>query len=141
MGHPKAFSELRGGHPPAELHLLAKHLIDASADLFVSQELPPVELLQASCHLLAEPCVMIDVVLHKLLDIFLRAALALGSGPLHFRLQLRRKMHFHISQTRFTQRRCQGPLSLRPYRFSWMKLGLRCTSSCTSGESPTALKL
>jgi hypothetical protein len=71
-------------------HLLAKHLIDASADLFVSQKLSTVELPQASCHLLAEPCVMIDVVFHKLLHVFFRAALVLGSGPLHFRLQLRR---------------------------------------------------
>jgi hypothetical protein len=27
------------------------------------------------------------------------------------------------------------------YRFSWMKRGLRWTSTCISGESPTALKL
>jgi hypothetical protein len=77
-----------GGGCPAKLHLLAEHLIDASADLFVCQELSSVELLQASCHLLAEPGVVVHVVLHKLLDVFLRAALVLGSGPLHFRLQL-----------------------------------------------------
>ncbi len=65
-----------------KLHLLVKHLIDTSANFFVSQELPSVELLQASCHLLAEPGVMVDVVFHKLLDIFLGAALVLGSGPL-----------------------------------------------------------
>jgi len=50
-------------------------MIDTIADFFVSHELPSVELLQASCHLLAEPCVMVDVVFHKLLDIFLCAAL------------------------------------------------------------------
>jgi len=78
------------------LHLFAKHLIDASADFFVSEELPFVELLQASRHLLAEPSVMVDVVFHKLFDVFLGTALVLGSGPLHFRLQLGGKMHFHI---------------------------------------------
>jgi hypothetical protein len=71
-------------------------LIDTIADFFVSQKLSPVELRQASGHLLAELRVVIDVVLHKLFDIFLGAALVLGSGPLHFRLQLSRKMHFHI---------------------------------------------
>jgi hypothetical protein len=60
-------------------------LIDASADFFVCEKLPFVELLQASCHLLAEPSVMVDVVFHKLFDVFLCAALVLGSGPLHFR--------------------------------------------------------
>src|SRR6266852_2588980 len=45
---------------------------------------------------LAEPCVMVNVMFHKLLDIFLGAALVLGSGLLHFRLQLGRNMHFHI---------------------------------------------
>ena len=69
-----------------KFHLLAKHLIDASADFFVREELPFVELLQAFCHLLAEPRVMVNVVFHKLFDVFLCAALILGSGPLHFSL-------------------------------------------------------
>jgi hypothetical protein len=71
-------------------------LIDTSADFLVSQELSSVELFQASCNLLAEPCVMVDLVFHKLLKVFLRAALVLGGGPVHFRLQLGRKFHFHI---------------------------------------------
>ena len=79
---------------PAELHLLAKHLIDTGGDFFVSQEFPSAELLQASCHLLAEPSVMVYVVFHELLHVFLRVALVLGSGPVDFRLQLWRKMHF-----------------------------------------------
>jgi len=33
---------------PAELHLLAEHFIDTIADFFVGQELPSVELFQAS---------------------------------------------------------------------------------------------
>jgi len=53
---------------PAELHLLAKHLIDMGGDFFVSQEFPSAELLQASCHLLAEPSVMVYVVFHELLQ-------------------------------------------------------------------------
>ncbi len=81
---------------PAKLHVLAKHLIDTSADLFVSQELLSVELLEASGNLPAEPCVMIDVMFHKLFDVLLRAALVLGSGSVHFRLQFGRKLHFHI---------------------------------------------
>ena len=59
------------------------------------EELPFVELLQASRHLLAEPSVIVDVVFHELLDVFLGATLVLGSGPFHFRLQLGGKMHFH----------------------------------------------
>jgi len=54
---------------PAELHLLAKHLIDMGGDFFVSQEFPSAELLQASCHLLAEPSVMVYVVFHELLHV------------------------------------------------------------------------
>src|SRR6266702_5994318 len=84
-----------GGGCPAELHLLTKHLIETGADFFVSQEFPSVQLVQSSCHLLAEPCVMVDVVFHKLLHVFLCTALVLGGGPLHFRLELGRKMHFH----------------------------------------------
>ncbi len=62
---------------------------------FVSQEFPAVQLVQSSCHLLAEPCVMVDVVFHKLLHVFLCTALVLGSGSVDFRLELWRKMHFH----------------------------------------------
>ena len=79
----KVFS---GGGCPAELHLLTKHLIETGADFFVSQEFPAVQLVQSSCHLLAEPCVMVDVVFHKLLHVFLCTALVFGGGPLHFRL-------------------------------------------------------
>jgi len=86
----------RGGRGLAQLHLLTKHLLDASADFFVRWELASIELLQALGHLLAEPCVMVDVVFHKLLDVFLCAALVFGRRALHFRLQLGRKMHFHI---------------------------------------------
>ena len=71
-------------------------MLDASADFFMRDELPFVELLQAPFHLLAEPSVMVHVVFHNLFDVLLRPTLVLGSGPLHFRLQLRRKMHFHI---------------------------------------------
>ncbi len=65
---------------PAELHLLAKHLIDASADFFVRQEFPAVQLVQPSSHLLAEPCVMVDVVFHELLDVFLCPLLFSAAG-------------------------------------------------------------
>ena len=78
------------------MHLLAEHLVDSGPDFFVRNKLPVVELLQTLCHLLAKPRVMINVMFHKLLNIFLRAALVLGSSTFHFRLQFWRKMHFHI---------------------------------------------
>ena len=60
------------------------------------EKLPFVQLLQASRRLLAEPGVMVDLVFHKLLNVFLCSALILGSGPFHFRLQFGGKLHFHI---------------------------------------------
>jgi hypothetical protein len=86
---PDVFDNLEkifsGSRCPAELHLFAKHLIDAGADVFVRQEFPSIKLLQASPHLLAEPSVMVRVVSHELLQVLFRAALVFGSGPVHFR--------------------------------------------------------
>jgi hypothetical protein len=45
--------------------------------------------------LLPKPRVVLKVVFHKLLDVFLGAAVVLSGGSVYFRLQLGRQMHFH----------------------------------------------
>lgn len=79
------------------------------------------------CHPEAGPTVFVGTGLRDLLFAFL--ASGLGS-PLVTSLTTRLPAIFWA-----------GHFFLPPYRFSWMNCGLRCTSTCTSGESPTALKL
>ena len=71
---------------------------DAGTHFFVAQRLALVEPFQPLLHLLAKPGVMVDVVFHQPLDVFLCAAVVLGSDTVEFRLQVRMKVYFHIAQ-------------------------------------------
>ncbi len=44
------------------------------------QELAAIELIQAACHLLPEPYIVINVLLHHLRQVFLRRALDIGGN-------------------------------------------------------------
>jgi hypothetical protein len=61
----------------------------------MGQELTPVELRNTARHLLPEPYIVIQVVLHELLDVFVRAPLDFGSDPVKLRLKFGGKVHFH----------------------------------------------
>lgn len=52
----------------------------------------------AFLHLLAKPCVMVNVAFHQLLDVFLRTAVVLGSDTVEFRFQVRMAVYFHVWQ-------------------------------------------
>src|SRR5690349_1383054 len=64
------------------------------------KELPAVELLQAVRHLLPEPHIVIEIVLDKLLNVFVRAAAAIRSNTIKLRLDFRCKVHFHVLRVR-----------------------------------------
>ncbi len=59
------------------------------------QELSAVELIETVLYLLPEPDIVIEIVLHKLLYIFVRTASSICSNTVKLGLQLRAKMHFH----------------------------------------------
>ena len=62
------------------------------------QKLPAVELLKAALHLVPEPQVVIEIVLHKLLNVFVRTAANIGSNTIKLRLQFWGEVHFHDLQ-------------------------------------------
>jgi hypothetical protein len=59
------------------------------------QELPSVELLETSSHLLPEPYIVIQIVLHELLDVFVRTSLDVGGDAVKLGLQFGGEVHFH----------------------------------------------
>ncbi len=80
---------------PANFHLRTEHPFDTLAHFLVLEVFAPIELLQALIHLLAEPRVMIDVMLDQLLNILVRIAAVLSGHTVKLRLQLGAEMHFH----------------------------------------------
>ena len=58
---------LRG---PAKLHLEREQACDAFADFLVGERFAAVELIQSFPNFLAEPRIVVDVVLDQLLDVF-----------------------------------------------------------------------
>lgn len=64
----------------------------------MGEKLSSIELVQTFLHLLAKPCVMINVVFHQLLDVFLRTPVVLGSDTVEFRFQVRMEVYLHICQ-------------------------------------------
>ena len=61
----------------------------------MGKELASVQLLEPLLHLLPKPGIMVEVLLHKLLNIGIRAAAMLGRGLLNLRFYLRCEMDFH----------------------------------------------
>lgn len=61
----------------------------------MGQELTPVELRNTARHLLPEPYIVIQVVLHELLDVFVGASLDIGGNAVKLRLQFGGEVHFH----------------------------------------------
>jgi hypothetical protein len=59
------------------------------------QELPAVELLKTAGHFLPKPDIVIEIVLHELLHVFIRAAPDIGGNLVDLRLQFGCKVHFH----------------------------------------------
>ena len=58
-------------HRPANLHLLTEHLVDPHAHFFVGDKLSLIELAEPRFYLLAEPRVMVKIMLNELPDIIL----------------------------------------------------------------------
>ena len=71
----------------------------------------PVELLQSLPDLLAEPCIVIDVVLDELLHVLIRAAAVFSGDTVDLRFQIGVEMYFHCLQGR----RAMAELSTAPH--------------------------
>ena len=56
------------------LHLRTEHLVDAGANFFVGDKFFLVELAEPLLDPLAEPCIMVKILLYELPDIFFRDA-------------------------------------------------------------------
>jgi len=88
----KIVSGLRG---PANEHLVAERLIETLSDRFVRQVFAPVELLDALAHLLPEPCVVVQVVFDKLLNVAVGVAAIFGGNLIQFGFKDRAEVDFH----------------------------------------------
>jgi len=67
----------------------------------------PIELLQAFSDLLAKPCVMIEVMLDKLLDVPVGIAAVLSGDAVHLRFQIGAEMYFHGLENKDSAGGCQ----------------------------------
>lgn len=99
---------LEGGGGLTNLHLGMKQLVDPCAHVFVSYELPAVELGQASLSFLAEPGVVVDVMLDKLPNILLRVAVVFRCGMRELRQELGTEVDFHSIKARRCTYWCQA---------------------------------
>ena len=75
--------------------LRAEHLLHSRSYFLVGKELASIQLFDALLDLLPKPGVMVQVLLHKLLNIVIRTAAMLGRGTLNLRLNLGCEMDFH----------------------------------------------
>jgi hypothetical protein len=64
-----------------------EHPLDSLSYRFVSEVFAPVELLQALPDLLAKPCIMVEIMLDKLLNVPVRIAAVFSGYPIQLRLQ------------------------------------------------------
>src|ERR1022692_3021791 len=82
--------------------LRTKHPFDTLSYLFVREVFAPVELLQPLVDVLAKPCVMVEIMLYKLLNIPVSIAAVLSSDAVQLGLQVWAEMYFHrFSMTSF----------------------------------------
>ena len=70
-------------------------MVDARANFFVGEELSLVELAEPRLHLLAEPGVMVKVVLYELPDIFFCTAIIFRGDVGQLGLEFRTEIQFH----------------------------------------------
>ena len=77
------------------MHLLREHLFEARPDLLVGKKLPTVELAQTGRDLFSQPCIVIEIVFDKLLDILVRVAAVLRCHPIELCLQFPGEVYFH----------------------------------------------
>jgi hypothetical protein len=82
-------------HRPANLHLLPEHLVDPHAYFLVGDKLSLIELAEPRFYLLAEPRVMVKIMLNELPDIFFRAAVIFRRNLRQLRLEFGAEIHFH----------------------------------------------
>jgi len=97
-----------GFRRPATRILRAEHLPDPLAYLLVGKELASIQLFEAFPHLLPKPRVMVQVLLHKLLNIGIRTGAILGRGAVNLRLNLGREMNFRRLQGKDLRGLCQA---------------------------------
>jgi hypothetical protein len=64
--------------------LRAEHPLDSLSYLFVCEVFAPVEVFQALLDLLAKPCVMVEIMLDKLLNVPICVAAVLSGDSIQF---------------------------------------------------------
>src|ERR1035438_10007798 len=87
--------------------LRTQHPLDTLSYLFVREVFAPVELLQPVLDVLAKPCVMVEIMFYKLLNIPVSFAAVLGGDAVQLGLQVGAEMHFHSLENRDSQDYCQ----------------------------------
>jgi hypothetical protein len=80
---------------PPNLHLRMEQSLDSLSYLFVREVFATVELFQPLLNLLAKPCIVVEIMFHKLLNVSVRVAAILSGDAIQFHLQVVIEMYFH----------------------------------------------
>src|ERR1035437_9850356 len=105
--------------------LRTKHPFDPLSYRFVREGFAPVALLQPLLDVLAKPCVMVEIMLYKLLNIPVSIAAVLGGDAVQLGLQVGAEMYFHGLENRDFQDYCQR--ARRGRRPQPLLAGRRCS--------------
>src|ERR1017187_6473395 len=115
--------------------LRTKHPFDTLSYLFVREVFAPVELFQPLVDALAKPCVMVEIMLYKLLNIRVSIAAVLGGDAVQLGLQVGAEMYFHSLENRDFQDYCQFDTAWR--RSSRTTLAVRWRLQAASNRALT----
>jgi len=112
---------------PADNHLTLEHLFDSPTDLFLSQVLAAVELLDTGRYLLPEPHIIVDIVFNQALHVSIGITLRVCCDAIELGLQFRREVHFH--DLRLATSQIDGQASEQQAQMNFYAPSLNASSS------------